>query len=102
MVGSLTTPARETVLANYRWPSAAYASESLLVCPGHTADRSIRDSRIVVSVTNAFTALAATLTTPRASHTATLLPSGAVLLTGGGTGVNGTLLALSSVELYGP
>lgn len=52
--------------------------------------------------TNAFTVLAATLTIPRASHTATLLPNGAVLLTGGGTGFNGTLIALDSAELYGP
>jgi N-acetylneuraminic acid mutarotase len=53
-------------------------------------------------VTNAFTALAATLTTSRAGHTATLLPNGAVLLTGGGTGSNSTVIVLNSAELYGP
>ena len=55
---------------------------------------------------NTFTALSATMTTARFSHTATLLPTGEVLLAGGslngtgGSGGQGTVL--NSAELYDP
>ena len=48
---------------------------------------------------NIFTALTATMTSARVSHTATLLPNGKVLLTGG---FNGSDTALNTAELYDP
>jgi len=48
---------------------------------------------------NIFTALTATMTSSRVSHTATLLPTGRVLLTGG---FNGSDTALNTAELYDP
>ncbi len=50
-------------------------------------------------LTGAFTA-AATLTAPRAGHTATLLPDGKVLLTGGYT--DSTFLGTDTAEIYDP
>src|SRR5579863_2924900 len=49
---------------------------------------------------NTFTALTATMTTARAYDTATLLPNGQVLLTGGGNST--TAPALNTAELYDP
>jgi N-acetylneuraminic acid mutarotase len=49
-------------------------------------------------VAQTFTALAATMTTARVSHTATLLSNGQVLLTGGGHGT--TPILLNTAEVY--
>ena len=46
-----------------------------------------------------FTALTATMTSPRAAQTATLLPDGKVLITGG---FNDSVTALNTAELYDP
>jgi N-acetylneuraminic acid mutarotase len=60
-------------------------------------------------VANSFTAITATMTSPRFVHTATLLPSGLVLLTGGVSGGSrnsaahtGTVTVLNTAELYAP
>lgn len=50
--------------------------------------------------TQTFTAITATMASPRGGHAATLLPDGKVLLTGGFNGGPGTLL--SDAELYDP
>jgi hypothetical protein len=42
------------------------------------------------------------LTTPRDSHTATLLPNGKVLISGGEPRINGSGYSLASAELYDP
>jgi N-acetylneuraminic acid mutarotase len=51
-------------------------------------------------VAQTFTALGATMTTPRAYYTATLLPNGEILLAGGGS--SATSLFLKTAELYDP
>ncbi|MGO8816531.1 MAG: kelch repeat-containing protein [Terriglobia bacterium] len=50
-------------------------------------------------VANTFTALSATMTSARSGHTATLLPNGLVLITGGFTD---TITALNTAEVYNP
>ena len=50
-------------------------------------------------VANTFTALTATMTSSRSGHTATLLPNGLVLITGGFTD---TVTALNTAEVYNP
>jgi Bacterial Ig-like domain (group 2)/Galactose oxidase, central domain len=50
-------------------------------------------------LTGAFT-VAATMTAPRAGHTATLLPDGKVLITGGFT--DSTLVGIDTAEIYDP
>lgn len=50
--------------------------------------------------TGAFTALTATMTTPRFDHAGTVLPNGQVLLSGGG--INSTATITNTVEVYAP
>ena len=53
--------------------------------------------------TRTFTAVAVRMTSPRIGHTQTLLASGAVLITGGGSVTSGSsLVVLGSAEVYGP
>ena len=51
-------------------------------------------------ISSPFLPLSATMTTPRAYHTATLLPNGRVLISGGLTGVAASVL--NAVEVYDP
>lgn len=53
------------------------------------------------SVSGTFVATGS-MTTPRDSHTATLLPNGKVLIAGGGPRINGGGYSLASAELYDP
>src|SRR5208337_3786802 len=50
-------------------------------------------------VADAFTALSARMTSVRSEHTATLLPDGQVLLTGG---LSGSGTSLNTAEIYDP
>jgi len=58
----------------------------------------VNTAEVYDPVANTFTPLTATMTTGRGQHTATLLPNGQVLLTGGSKGTSGT--ALATVDLY--
>jgi N-acetylneuraminic acid mutarotase len=70
--------------------------------PGSNGTTAFNTAELYNPTANTFTALSPTMTTSRASHTATLLPNGKVLLTGGFGGANGSTTALNSAELYDP
>ncbi|MGO8788384.1 MAG: Kelch repeat-containing protein [Terriglobia bacterium] len=63
------------------------------------ASASLDGAELYDPVANTFTALTNTMTTSRVSHTATMLPNGLVLLTGG---FNNSVTALGTAETYDP
>ena len=65
---------------------------------GNTSFTPVSTAEVYDPVANTFTALTATMTTARGAHTATLLPNGQVLITGGYTGQ--TQPALNTAEVY--
>ena len=75
-------------------------NENVLITGGQLdiGGNGLNTAEVYDSVTGAFTALPATMSTPRGGHSATLLPSGKVLLAGGFS--NGS--ALNTAELYDP
>ena len=66
-------------------------------CAGRGCDRILASVEIYDPATQTFKVVAP-MSTPRASHTATLLPNGRVMVCGGWTGSNAT----SSAEIYDP
>ncbi len=69
----------------------------------HKQNTILKSAEVYDPVEQTFTALTARMTTARDGHTATLLPSGQVLLTGGGRVVSpSALTVLNTAELYDP
>jgi len=66
-----------------------------------TLASALKTAEVYGPVANAFTALTAAMTIPRVGHTATPLPNGQVLLTGGFTN-NSSDTALDTAEVYDP
>jgi len=73
----------------------------VLIAGGTTSGSSspLATTELYDPITGSFTA-AATMTAPRAGHTATLLPDGKVLVTGGFT--DSTLVGTDTAEIYDP
>ena len=62
----------------------------------------LQGSAMNLVISSTFTALATTMTSTRYGHTATLLPNGQVLLTGGNNTINSTGTPFNTGELYEP
>ena len=72
-------------------------------CDPNNLGTNLNTAEVYDPVANRFTALAATMTSARTFHAATLLPNGQVLLTGGLAGQSmSAFVALNTAELYDP
>ena len=78
-----------------------FADGKVLFTGGGGDSGILKTAEVYDPVANTFTALTVTMTTVRGGHTATLLPNGNVLLTGGTIDTsNATIPELNSAEVY--
>ena len=105
VAGTMTVPRGGQAATLLPDGSVLLTGGSLMLSPSNPASSTVYDSAEVYDpLTQSFSAIPATMTSPRGYHTATLLPNGTVLLTGG-TKVDfasNSLVFLDTAEVYLP
>jgi uncharacterized repeat protein (TIGR01451 family) len=91
-----------TVTVNVGGSATSPQINSVSASGGGSATASTTDSTIISPITGATWATTGNMISPRAEHTATLLSSGQVLVTGGVNLATGPVLAIAGAELYNP